>query len=54
MKIAHGFRDIKSFFGFGDLILNKPEKLRVVMLWFLATVTYGLLFIVHQNQGIGS
>ena len=51
MKIEHGFRDIKSCFGFGDLVLKKGTKSRISVLWFLAVITYGLLFILHQKSG---
>ena len=50
MKIEHGFRDIKSCFGFGDLVLRKADKSRLSVLWFLAVITYGLLFILHQKS----
>ena len=51
MKIEHGFRDIKSCFGFGDLVLKKGAKSRISVLWFLAVITYGLLFMLHQKSG---
>ena len=44
MQIEHGFRDIKTGFGFGSLILNKPTKARINLLWLLACLS-GLLFI---------
>ena len=46
MQIEHGFRDIKSCFGFGSLVLKKPTQSRINLLWLLAVLTYGLLFIV--------
>ena len=51
MQIEHGFRDIKTTFGFGSLILNKPTKSRINLLWLLACLTYGLLFIIYQKSG---
>ena len=51
MKIEHGFRDIKSCVGFGDLVLKKGDTSRISMLCFLAVITYGLLFILHQKSG---
>ena len=49
MQIEHGFRDIKT--GFGSLILNKPTKARINLLWLLACLSYGLLFIIYQKSG---
>ena len=51
MQIEHGFRDIKTTFGFGSLILKKPTKSRVSLLWLLACLTHGLLFIIYQKSG---
>ena len=50
MQIEHGFRDIKTGFGFGSLILNKPTKARINLLWLLACLN-GLLFISYQKSG---
>ena len=49
MQIEHGLRDIKT--GFGKLILNKPTQPRINLLWLLACLSYGLLFIVYQKSG---
>ena len=51
MQIEHGFRDIKTGFGFGNLRLKKPTKARVNLLWLLACLSYGVLFIVYQKSG---
>ena len=45
MQIEHGFRDIKSCFGFGELVLKKPTQSRLEVLWLCACLAYGLLFI---------
>ena len=50
MQIEHGFRDIKTTFGFGKLILKKPTKTRINLLWLLACLSYGLLFITYQKS----
>ena len=44
MQIEHGFRDIKTGFGFGSLILNKPTKARINLLWLLALSELWLTF----------
>ena len=49
MQIEHGFRDIKSCFGFGKLVLKKPTYPRVCLLWLLASVAYGLLFLSYEK-----
>ena len=48
MQIEHGFRDIKT--GFGSLILKKPTKARINLLWLLACLSYGLLFIIYEKS----
>ena len=50
MQIEHGFRDIKSCFGFGSLVLKRPTKFRINLLWLLACLTYGLLFITYEKS----
>ena len=50
MQIEHGFRDIKSCFGFGSLVLKKPTQSRINLLWLLAVLTYGLLFITYEKS----
>ena len=51
MQIEHGFRDIKTTFGFRNLSLKKPTKPRINLLWLLACLTYGLLFITYEKSG---
>ena len=50
MQIEHGFRDIKSCFGFGKLVLKKPTHQRVAVLWLLACLAYGLLFLSYEKS----
>ena len=49
MQIEHGFRDIKSCFGFGELVLKKPTQIRLDVLWLCACLSYGLLFISYEK-----
>lgn len=49
MQIEHGFRDIKSCFGFGKLVLKKPTQARLDVLWLSACFAYGLLFISYEK-----
>ena len=49
MQIEHGFRDIKSCFGFGKLVLKKPTQTRLDVLWLCACLSYGLLFISYEK-----
>ena len=49
MQIEHGFRDIKSCFGFGKLVLKKPTQARLEILWLAACLAYGLLFISYEK-----
>ena len=49
MQIEHGFRDIKSCFGFRNLTLKKPTQARIDILWFSACLAYGLIFISYEK-----
>ena len=49
MQIAHGFRDIKTRFGFGALVLKKPTQHRLSILWTIACFAYGLLFLSYEK-----
>ena len=49
MQIEHGFRDIKSCFGFGKLVLKRPTQARLDVLWLCACFAYGLLFISYEK-----
>ena len=50
MQIEHGFRDIKSRFGFAKLVLKKPTHQRVAVLWLVACLAYGLLFLSYEKS----
>jgi hypothetical protein len=49
MQIEHGFRDIKTRFGFRHIVLKKPHKARIALLWFIACLTYGLTFLCYEK-----
>ena len=49
MQIEHGFRDIKTRFGFRHIVLKKVEKQRIMLLWFIACLTYGLTFLCYEK-----
>jgi hypothetical protein len=49
MQIEHGFRDIKTCFGFRNLVLKKPTQARLDVLWLCACLSYGLLFISYEK-----
>lgn len=50
MQIEHGFRDIKSIFGFGKLALKKTEKHRIALLFLMAILVYGLSFFAYEKS----
>ena len=50
MQIEHGFRDIKSTFGFGKLVLKKTEKHRIERLFLIAILAYGLCFLAYEKS----
>ena len=50
LQIEHGFRDIKSGFGFGKLSLKRPTNAGINRLWLLGCLSYGLLFVPYQKS----
>ena len=51
MQIEHGFRDIKSTFGFGGIVLKKSTHPRIAVLWLIACFAYRLSF--HGSDTVG-
>ena len=50
MQIEHGFRDLKSTFGFGALVVRKREKSRVELLFLCVILAYGLCFVCYEGS----
>lgn len=50
-QIEEGFRDLKSLFGFKHLVLKKPTQERVQMMFLLAIIAMGLLFLLFEKSG---
>ena len=50
MQIEHGFRDIKSTFGFRNLVLKKANQSRIELLFFIAVLAYGLCFLSYEKS----
>ena len=51
MDIEEGFRDIKTLFGFRQLVLKKPTQSRIEILFLLAIISMGLLFLLFEKSG---
>jgi hypothetical protein len=51
MQIEHGFRDLKTTFGFRHLVLINETKKRVELLWLLLCITCGLLMLQYEKSG---
>lgn len=51
MQIEHGFRDLKTTFGFRYLKLNKETKKRIELLWLMLCISSGLLMIQYEKSG---
>ena len=49
-KFSNRFRDIKSRFGFGELVLKKPTHARAALLRLTACLAYGLLFLSYEES----
>ena len=50
MQIEHGFRDIKSTFGFSAVVLKKAGKARMSLLFLIAIFAYGLCFLCYEKS----
>lgn len=51
MDIEEGFRDLKTLFGFRQLELKKPIQERVEIIFLLAIISMGLLFLLFEKSG---
>ena len=50
-QIEEGLRDLKSLFGFRHLVLKKATQQRVEILFLLAIISMGLLFLLFEKSG---
>ncbi len=50
-QIEEGIRDLKTLFGFKDLVLSKPTQDRVEKMFFLVIVSMGLLLLLFEKSG---
>jgi hypothetical protein len=51
MDIEEGFRDLKSLFGFKELVLKKPTQTRVELLFLFVIISMGMLFLLFEKSG---
>lgn len=51
MQIEELFRDIKSLFGFKDIVLKDCNQSRYELLLFLVIVSMGLLLLLYEKSG---
>ena len=51
MKIEEAFRDLKSLFGFRDLVLKDDCQQRVELLWLMCVMSMGLSFLLYEKSG---
>jgi hypothetical protein len=51
MDIEEGFRDLKTLFGFRQLVLKKPTQERVEILFLLVIISMVLLFLLFEKSG---
>lgn len=50
MKIEEAFRDLKSLFGFKDLVLKNQTAERLELLWLLCVMAMGLSFLLYEKS----
>ena len=51
MDIEEGFRDLKTLFGFKQLVLKKLVQERIEILLLLVIISMGLLFLLFEKSG---
>jgi hypothetical protein len=51
MKIEESFRDLKSLFGFRNLVLKDHCQQRVELFWLLCVMSMGLSLILYEKSG---
>lgn len=51
MQIEEGFRDLKSLFGFKDLVLKDTEQSRFELLFLLVIISMGMILILYEKSG---
>ena len=51
MDIEERFRDIKTLFGFRQLVLKDPTQSRIEILFLMAIISMGLLFLLFEKSG---
>jgi hypothetical protein len=51
MQIEEGFRDLKSLFGFKDLVLKDTEQGRFELMFLLVIISMGMILILYEKSG---
>lgn len=51
MQIEEGFRDLKSLFGFKELVLKDTEQTRFELLFLLVIMSMGMILILYEKSG---
>lgn len=51
MQIEEGFRDLKSLFGFKELVLKDIEQTRFELLFLLVIMSMGMILILYEKSG---
>ena len=51
MQIEECFRDLKSLFGFMQLVLKDTEQDRFEIIFLLVIISMGMIFILYEKSG---
>ena len=51
MQIEECFRDLKSLFGFKELVLKDTEQTRFELLFLLVIMSMGMILILYEKSG---
>lgn len=51
MQIEEAFRDIKSLFGFKELVLKDTEQTRFELLFLLVIISLGMILLLYEKSG---
>ena len=51
MQIEESFRDMKSLFGFKELVLKDTEQSRFEIIFLLVIISMGMIVILYEKSG---
>lgn len=51
MQIEEAFRDLKSLYGFKELVLKDTEQARFELMFLLVIISMGMILMLYEKSG---